>query len=354
MNPEQLDPFKKQLGASSFAGVFSCGCRSLLSCRAGASCRRPSSGGFQFIFSLRILSPRRTRRSTHQVDGNGRFQMSSKARHDVTQLSQQSSFEHLLEHLDWAARSTCRVGNVQTAEETPNDWCWCKRWTTLYVVHKTTHLITREALMVQLLTGIGMIATAVDLQFVVTTMVMRATNESQNKKKKKNWKKTKKKRPQKCTPRDGSKKKLIFSIRKSDKKSLSNWGPKYQILSTEKRKRKRKSARRVGSATTESVRVTRGSTTQDGTDAIHGCCAMCFFFSWLDTERLSGRAVITSLVSMRSDCAVSRSVKRCVLRVLRSPEHTITTNALYVSDSAGNVLSTNPKEKLVLNSVLAE
>ena len=41
-------------------------------------------------------------------------------------------------------------------------------------------------------------------------------------------------------------------------------------------------------------------------------------------------------------------VIRCVLRVLRSPEHTITTNALYVSDSAGNVSSTNPKEKLGL------
>ena len=50
----------------------------------------------------------------------------------------------------------------------------------------------------------------------------------------------------------------------------------------------------------------------------------CFFFSWLDTERLSGRAVITNLVSLRSVCAVSRSVIRCVLRVLRSSEHTIT------------------------------
>ena len=105
-------------------------------------------------------------------------------------------------------------------------------------------------------------------------------------------------------------------------------------------------ARSVGSGTTESVRATRGSTTQDGTDATHGCCAMLFLFSWLDTERLPGRAVITSLVSMRSACAVSRSVTRCVLRVLRSPEHTITTNALYVSDSAGNVSCTNPKEKL--------
>ena len=76
------------------------------------------------------------------------------------------------------------------------------------------------------------------------------------------------------------------------------------------------------------------------------CCAVLFLFSWLDTERLSGRAKITSLVSMRSVCAVSRSVIRCVLRVLRSPEHTITTNALHVSDSAGKVLSTNPKEKL--------
>ena len=113
-------------------------------------------------------------------------------------------------------------------------------------------------------------------------------------------------------------------------------------------------ARSVGSGTTESVRATRGSTTQDGTDAIHGCCAMLFLFSWLDTERLSRRAVITSLVSMRSICAVSRSVIRCVLRVLRSPEHTITTNALYVSDSASNVLSTNPKRNLSLNSVLAQ
>ena len=51
---------------------------------------------------------------------------------------------------------------------------------------------------------------------------------------------------------------------------------------------------------------------------------------------------------MRSVCAVSRSVIRCVLRLLRSPENTITTNAFYVSDSAGNVLSTNPKEKLGL------
>ena len=47
------------------------------------------------------------------------------------------------------------------------------------------------------------------------------------------------------------------------------------------------SARNVGSRTTESVPATRGSTTQDGTDAIHGCCAMLFSFSWLDTERLS-------------------------------------------------------------------
>ena len=113
-------------------------------------------------------------------------------------------------------------------------------------------------------------------------------------------------------------------------------------------------ARSVGSGTTESVRATRGSTTQDGTDAIHGCCAMLFLFSWLDTERLSGRAVITSLVSMRSVCAVSRSVIRCVLRVLRSPERTITTNALYISDSAGNVLSTNLKRNLALNSVRAQ
>ena len=36
-------------------------------------------------------------------------------------------------------------------------------------------------------------------------------------------------------------------------------------------------ARSVGSRTTESVNATRGSTTQDGTDAIHGCRAMLFF-----------------------------------------------------------------------------
>ena len=47
-------------------------------------------------------------------------------------------------------------------------------------------------------------------------------------------------------------------------------------------------ARIVGSGTTESALATRGSTTQDGTDAIHGCCAMLFLFSWLDTERQPG------------------------------------------------------------------
>ena len=104
----------------------------------------------------------------------------------------------------------------------------------------------------------------------------------------------------------------------------------------------------MGSRTTNSVRATRASPTQDGTDATHGCCAMLFLFSWLHTERFSGHAVITNLVNMRSICAVSRSVMRCVLRVLRSQEHTIKTNALYVSDSASNVLSTNPKEKLGL------
>ena len=40
--------------------------------------------------------------------------------------------------------------------------------------------------------------------------------------------------------------------------------------------------------------------------------------------------------------------------MLRSPERTITTNALYVSDSAGNVLSTNPKRNLALNIVQAQ
>ena len=102
------------------------------------------------------------------------------------------------------------------------------------------------------------------------------------------------------------------------------------------------------------VRATRGSPTHDGTDAIHGCCALLFLFSWLDTKRLSGRAAITSLVSMHSVCAVSRSVIRCVLRVLRSPEHTITTNVLCVSDSASNVLSTNPKRNLASNSVRSQ
>ena len=106
--------------------------------------------------------------------------------------------------------------------------------------------------------------------------------------------------------------------------------------------------RSVGSGTTESVHATRGSTTQDGTDVIHGSCAMLFLFSWLDTERLSGRAVIASLVSMRSASAVSHPLIRVVPRVLLSPEHTITTNALYVSDSAGNVLSTNLNEKFGL------
>ena len=77
---------------------------------------------------------------------------------------------------------------------------------------------------------------------------------------------------------------------------------------------------------------------------------LCFVVSFLMARYKTAirRAAITSLASMRSVCAVSRSVIRCVLRVLRSPEHTITTNALYVSDSASNVLSTNPKEKLGL------
>ena len=105
--------------------------------------------------------------------------------------------------------------------------------------------------------------------------------------------------------------------------------------------------RSVGSGTTESARATRGSTTQDGTDAIHGCRAMLFLFSWLDTARPAGRAVITSLVSMRSVCAVSRSVIRCVLCVLRSQEHTITTNALCVSlRLCRQRVKHQPKEKL--------
>ena len=57
---------------------------------------------------------------------------------------------------------------------------------------------------------------------------------------------------------------------------------------------------------------------------------------------------------MRSVCAASRSVIRSVLRVLRSPEHTITTSALYVSDFGGNVLSTNQKRNLALNRVRAQ
>ena len=57
---------------------------------------------------------------------------------------------------------------------------------------------------------------------------------------------------------------------------------------------------------------------------------------------------------MRSVCAVSRSVIRCVLRVLRSPEHTITTNVLYVSDCAGNVLKHQPKRNLALNNVRSQ
>ena len=96
----------------------------------------------------------------------------------------------------------------------------------------------------------------------------------------------------------------------------------------------------MGSRTTESVSATRGSTTW----------VLCYVVSFLMARYRTAirRAMITSLVSMRSVCAVSRSVIRCVLHVLRSPEHTITTNALYVSDSASNVLRTNPKEKLGL------
>ena len=76
---------------------------------------------------------------------------------------------------------------------------------------------------------------------------------------------------------------------------------------------------------------------QDGWHAMHGM--LCYLVSFL-TQRLSGRPVITRVVSMNSVYAVSRLVIRCVLRVLRSPEHTITTKALYVSYSASNVLRT--------------
>ena len=87
----------------------------------------------------------------------------------------------------------------------------------------------------------------------------------------------------------------------------------------------------------------------------HMDVVLCCFLSHGSIQNgYPGRAVITILVSMRSVCAVPRSVIRCVLRVLRSPEHTIVTNALYASDSASNVFSTKPKRNLALNSVLAQ
>ena len=63
--------------------------------------------------------------------------------------------------------------------------------------------------------------------------------------------------------------------------------------------------------------------TQDGTESIHGWCAMWCSFSWLDTDG-NPRACCDHKMSMSSVCAVSHPVIRVVPRLLRSPDHTTT------------------------------
>ena len=66
------------------------------------------------------------------------------------------------------------------------------------------------------------------------------------------------------------------------------------------------------------------------------------------------RPVITSLVSMRSVCAVSRSVIRFVLRVLRSPERTHHNQRVVCLRLCRQRVEHQPKRNLALNSVLAQ
>ena len=59
-----------------------------------------------------------------------------------------------------------------------------------------------------------------------------------------------------------------------------------------------------------------------------GCFAMLFLFLWLDTEQLPGRAVITSLVSMRSVC--ERVVHTLIARTFNSSkESTMSTSLIH-------------------------
>ena len=74
--------------------------------------------------------------------------------------------------------------------------------------------------------------------------------------------------------------------------------------------------RSVGSVTMETVRLTRvDNNTQDGTESIHGWCAMLFSVSWLDT--------VTSLVEYAlSLCGVtSRDTRRASRISFPRPYH---------------------------------
>ena len=81
----------------------------------------------------------------------------------------------------------------------------------------------------------------------------------------------------------------------------------------------------MGSVTMETVRLARvDNNTQDGTESIHGWCAMLFSFSWLDTDGyIQGRAVITSLVEYAlSLCGVtSRDTRRASRAPFLRPYH---------------------------------
>ena len=108
-----------------------------------------------------------------------------------------------------------------------------------------------------------------------------------------------------------------FDVNKKGEKQKKKFLKKYKVKKVKRRKKKKKKKKKemgkersVGSGTTESVRATRGPTTQDGTDAMHGCCAMLFLFSWPETERLPGRAVITSLVSTIAEKMITVTNKK--------------------------------------------
>ena len=86
------------------------------------------------------------------------------------------------------------------------------------------------------------------------------------------------------------------------------------------------------------MRATRGSPTQDGTDATHELfnCVVSFLMARYRTA-IKACCDHKSREYALSLCGVTFRDTLSV-RVVRSPEHTITTNDMYVSESVGNVL----------------